>query len=353
MLPYWLLFAIWTAGALQTERSRSQGMRFAFFLAASAITIFMIGLRLEVGGDWGAYQRMYESIFFLSLSDALPITDTGYGFLNWVSAQIDGGVYLVNLVCACLFVGGFAYLCTRQPNPALAMLVSIPYLVIVVAMGYTRQAAAIGVICYAITSASERHLLRLVLLIGVAALMHKTAILILPIALYPIFRRNLLLGAFGLGLFAALFVLLLRSASDALITSYVQGTYDSQGALIRVSMNVLAAILFLWKRDRIEMPDYQKMFWSLCSILALVSLVALFSASASSGIDRISLYLIPLQAIVYSRLPYMLSADSRRGLPSVVIAVVGYSFAVQYVWLNYADNASYWLPYRSAVFAAS
>lgn len=71
-------------------------------------------------------------------------------------------------------------------------------------------------------------------------------------------------------------------------------------------------------------------------------------SSASSGVDRLSLYLIPLQAVVYSRLPYILSRDGR-ALPSVLIAVVGYSFLVQFVWLNYADNANYWLPYSLPV----
>lgn len=38
-------------------------------------------------------------------------------------------------------------------NPLLAILVAVPNLIIVVAMGYTRQAAAIGLICFAVADA--------------------------------------------------------------------------------------------------------------------------------------------------------------------------------------------------------
>lgn len=345
MLPYWLLFALWTAGAVQAERRRVQDPRVIFFIGAAALTALMIGLRFQVGGDWLSYQRTYEGIFFLSLPQALGETDAGYAALNWLAAQGNIGIVFVNVVCGALFMAGVARLAWLQPNPALAVLVGVPYLVIVVAMGYTRQAAAIGVICLAIADASERRLIRLTLLIGIAALFHKTALLMLPIALVPIFRRNVLLGALGGAIFLVLFAVLLRGSSDKLVTNYVQGNYDSQGANIRVAMNVAAAALFLVLRKRIDLPPFQKSFWMTCSFLALASVVGLVVSSASSGIDRLSLYLIPLQLVVYARLPYV-SSDTGRAAPAALFGILGYSFAVQFVWLNYAANSYYWVPYH-------
>jgi hypothetical protein len=344
LLPYWLLFMLWLVAALQAERRRAQDPLTILFVTATVLTILMIGLRFEVGGDWGAYFRIYESIYFIPLQSSLSITDPGYAVVNWFAAQTNTGITFINLLCSALFMSGFARLAWKQPNPGLAVLVAVPYLIIVVAMGYTRQAAAIGIICFAIADASERHLIRLTILIGIAALFHKTAILILPITLVPIFRRSALFGAFGIVLFLVLFILLLRDTSDQLITNYVQSDYDSQGALIRVLMNVLAGLLFLLLRKHIDIPVFQKSFWTVCAIISIFSMAALMISSASSGVDRLSLYLIPLQAIVYSRLPYILSREGK-SLPSVLIAVVGYSFLVQFVWLKYADNSHYWLPY--------
>lgn len=344
MYPYWLLFTVWTIGAVQASRSGSRNAELILFLAASGLTMLMIGLRFEVGGDWGQYQIIYDNIFFLDFQNALSTTDPGYSSVNWLGAQVGLGITFVNFVCAALFTIGVARLAWKQSNPALAMLIAVPYLIIVVAMGYTRQAAAIGLICLAIADASERRLARLAILILTAALFHKTAILTLPIALVPVFRRSFLLGLSGGILFIILAVIILRDASDGLVTNYVQGNYDSQGAAVRIAMNVVAAGVFLACRKRVYITEFQQNYWTACSILAILSVPVLMLSSASSGIDRISLYLIPLQIVTYSRLPLALSRTSN-ALPSIMIGVIGYSFLVQFVWLNYADNANYWLPY--------
>lgn len=344
MLPYWLMFALWATGAVQAERRRAQDQRQVFFILAAVATALMIGLRYEVGGDWGTYQHMYDGIYFLALPSALTTTDPGYAAVNWLATRADLGITFVNTVCAALFMGGFARLAWRQPNPALAVLIAVPYLIIVVAMGYTRQAAAIGLICFAIADASERQLLRVVVLIGIAALFHKTAILVLPIALVPVFRRSALLGASGVTMFIILFALLLRDTSEELVTNYLKSNYDSQGAAVRTAINVVAAVLFLLFRKFFDIPTFQKSFWTMCALLSIFSVVALAVASASSGVDRLSLYLIPLQSVVYSNLPYALSRNGR-ALVSVLVALIGYSFLVQFVWLNYADNAVAWIPY--------
>lgn len=348
MYPYWLLFAVWAAGALQASRQRSRDAQLLFFIAATLLTTLMIGLRSEVGGDWGSYQRIYENIFFLRFSAALTASDPGYAALNWLSARIGLGITLVNLVCAILFMGGLARLAWKQPNPALGILVAVPYLIIVVAMGYTRQAAAIGLICLAIADASEHRLIRLTFLIFVATLFHKTAVLILPLVLVPIFRRNSLLGLMGAALFVLLFIWFLQDTSDRLINNYAQSNYDSQGAAVRVMMNVVASIAFILIRKKVAMSPFQVSFWLVCSILSMLSVIALLTISASSGVDRLSLYLVPIQIVAYANLPYSLRR-SRTSDASVLLGLVSYAALIQYTWLNYANNASYWMPYKAGL----
>lgn len=339
---------MWSIAAVQTERRHGHAPRVLLFIGAAIATTLMVGLRNAVGGDWATYQGMYEDIFFLSLPLATEVTDPGYAVVNWSMAQFGAGLPFVNLICAILFTGGLARLAWRQPNPALAMLVAVPYLIIVVAMGYTRQATAIGILCFAVADASQHKILRLVILVGIAALFHKTAILFLPILLAPIITKNFLLGLFGAVAFALLYTVFLGSSSDRLVTNYINSDYNSQGAAIRVTMNVLAAALMLAFRNRMGLDNFSKSFWTICSVLAFASVPALAVSSASSGIDRLALFLIPLQIITFSRLPYALSRTSQP-LPSILLGVIAYSFAVQLVWLNYADNASSWLPYAMAI----
>jgi hypothetical protein len=50
---------------------------------------------------------------------------------------------------------------------------------------------------------------------------------------------------------------------------------------------------------------------------------------------------MPLQLAVLARVALL----GRSRLPGTA-AVLAYSFAVQFVWLNFADNARYWVPYQ-------
>lgn len=348
MLVYWLIFAFWSVVAVQAERRSDHDPRQLLFTAAAIIMTALIGFRYQVGADWYNYLEIFNNLSLLTLPDALRATDPGYGLFNWLAVQLGFGVVFVNVLCAILFFYGFAVLAWRQPNPALAVLVATPYLIIVVSMGYTRQAAAIGLLCVAITDVSQRNLIKIVVLIGLAALLHKSAILMLPIILAPIFLKNYVLGALGAAVFVALFFVILRTSADGLVDQYVTSTYDSQGAAIRITMNVVAAVLFLLLRNRMDFSYFQRVFWTCNSLLALLSIVALVVFSASSGVDRFSVYLIPLQVVTYSRLPYALGKDGK-AVPSILFAVLFYSFCVQAVWLNFADNAQAWLPYRNAL----
>lgn len=294
---------------------------------------------------------MYNDIYFQPLIPALSLSDPGYAALNWMFGQADIGVWAVNLVCGILFMAGVGRLASRQPAPWLAIVVAVPYLVIVVAMGYTRQAAAIGLICFGLADASEQSLRRMVICITLATLFHKTAILILPVMLAPIATRKPLYGLIGCIMFVSLFAVFLRGNSDQLVTNYVQSNYDSQGAAIRIGMNVLAAVVLLLLRNRMALPPYQRTFWTYNALLALTSVPALLAFSASSGVDRLSLFLIPLQLVAFSRLPLAWSG-TRASSATLTLCVIAYSFTIQFVWLNYAANAKSWLPYDNVVLPA-
>ncbi len=350
MTAYWILFGIWMLGAVQFARRHSHSYDRIFFSTAILITTLMIGLRYEVGGDWLNYLAIYREIFFQPLSVALGRTDPGYGFLNWLGARANWDLWFVDLGCGILFMAGLGRLALRQPNPWLTVLVAIPYLVIVVAMGFTRQAAAIGIICWAVADAAPNRIGRIIVLVGFAAMFHKTAILFLPLLLVPIFARNFLLGIAGAVIFVLLFNVFLSDTSDHLVTTYATGNYDSQGAGIRVAMNVLAAGVLIAFRNRMGFDHFIKIFWTICAILSLVSVVALIVLPSSSGVDRLSMFLIPLQIVTLSRLPYALSRTGQP-VPSLLLGVIAYSAAVQFVWLNFADNSWAWKPYQSVLTA--
>lgn len=347
MIPYFALLGLWLVGTIQFSGKGQVAVERVLYAVALVITILMVGLRYRVGGDWTTYEEMYSDIALQPLSTAVTLAEPAYAVLNWLSAKADGGIYLVNLACAAVFLLGLSTLLRKQPNPWLAMTVAVPYLVTVVGMGYTRQAAAIGIICWAIAGTGRDRLVAVVAKVALAALFHKTAILFLPILLAPIARRNVLMGIFGSLAFAMLALLALQGATDRLVTNYVNSDYQSNGATIRIAMNVLAAVLFLVFRKAFALSSSERLTWTILSGMAIGSVVALLYSSSSVGVDRLSLFLIPLQVFVYGNLPSTRLA--RRASILTTLSVLGYCCAVQYVYLAYGTFSYTWLPYRNII----
>jgi hypothetical protein len=221
-------------------------------------------------------------------------------------------------------------------------------MLVVVGMGYSRQAVALGFALLGLTALGEHRVRMFVVYIVLGALFHKSAVLLLPIAALAATRNRLLTGAMVLVVTALMYYLLVEESADALWTNYVESQRESEGGAIRVAMNAVPAVVLLIFRKTLVPDEQQRKLWVWVSILALVCvpLVPL----ASTAVDRVALYLIPLQLYVFARLPRL--AGRNAGFRTMlVLGVVGYYFAVQYVWLNYATHAQYWLPYQFAPFA--
>jgi hypothetical protein len=302
----------------------------------------MVGLRYQVGGDWLSYLKILETIDQIDVG--IRTQDPGYSFLNWVAARLGFEIWFVNLACAVLFTHGLTQFARRQPNPWLAFVIAVPYLIIVVAMGYTRQGVAIGFILAGL-AVLDKSIWRFVIYMALAAAFHKSAIVVLPLVALSTSQRRIVTGAIFIVSAGVLYYAFVQASIDRLMTNYVEAVYASQGAGVRVAMNIPPAVLFLLMPRRFAATDQEKKLWRNFALAALVALLMLRFTSSTTAVDRLALYIIPLQLFVLSRVPL---AFSNNGKPSLVLTLllILYSFAIQFVWLNYADNAPSWLPYQ-------
>ena len=345
MLPYllaWSVFALPGAGAGRRIAGSS-------LLALLLFLTLLIGLRDRVGGDWGNYLPYLERSFGISLVEVLAASEPGYGLLNWIAANQGGGVYLVNSICGLIFSSGLLLFCRAQPRPWLALTIAFPYLVVVVAMGYSRQGVAIGLELLALLALQRDRLLQFLAWIALAATFHRTVLVLLLLPASTLSRsfrfshliRLVLLAGAAYGLYSAV----LAPDMDYYLQGYIDTGYQSQGALIRVLLCLLPALLFLFNRRRFQLLPGVQRIWSMISLLAVGAGIGLATVASSTAIDRLALYLIPLQLFVGSRLP-----DARLfGLlpASWTQLLVLATLAVLVVWLLYAANAFAWLPYRN------
>jgi len=328
---------------------RSRRLAGSAFLALLFFLTLLIGLRDQVGGDWFNYFPYLERSLGIPLADVFLEDEPGYGLLNWIGANWGGDVYLVNTLCGLVFTIGLLIFCRAQPRPWLALTLAFPYLITVVAMGYSRQGVAIGLEMIALLALQRNRLLQFLGWIALAATFHRTVLvlLILPastlsgnLRFSQLLRLLLLIGS-AYGLYSAV----IAPDIDYYVQGYIESQYQSQGALIRVLLCLLPALVFLFNRRRFQLPADTQRIWTFMSLLAVAAAVGLFTIASSTAVDRLALYLIPLQIFVGSRIPdtriFGIAPASWNQL------LIAFSLAVLLGWLLFAGHSQYWLPYRN------
>lgn len=344
MWPYWLMFLIPAFGLLVSKRIRpSQAwVPWAFI---GLLFSLMIGLRHEVGSDWYTYSSQFWLYGQMSLLDAVDVgKDPGYYGLISVVSRAGGEIYTLNLICASLLVVGVVALARKQPVPWLAFLASVPYLLIVVGMGYSRQAAAIGCAMLGLVALGESRVRLFVFWIFVGATFHKTAVLLIPIAALAADRNRIWTAAWIAMMFGVGTWLFLYDSQEALVRNYVESNYAnaSQGAGIRVAMNAVPSVLVIMFRRKLFGVRRDFRLWMWMALLSLACLPLLMISA--TAVDRMALYFIPLQLVVFARLPLLAKGGGGRFL--IAVSVIAYYAIVQYVWLNYAGHVEDWVPYQ-------
>jgi len=347
MLIYWFLFFIPLIAALSPVRLTKDARIFMLILVG-LVFIFLIGFRHQVGGDWLSYLRSYNAINNTSFYEALLHSDLGYVVLNKASGLLDGGIYLVNIVAAFIFTAGVFAFSYRQPQTWLALLVAVPYLIIVVGMGYTRQSIAIGFSFFALNAITDRKFFAFIFWVMIAVLFHKTAIILLPLLIVLSKSKfYALLSLVFIVMSAFILFFILPEGFLDLIKYYITDQYmESSGALLRVIMNAIPALIMLFFGHHLTSMYEELILWKLFSIVALLFLPLVFFAS--TAVDRIALYIIPLQMFVFSRVYIAVNFDIAKA--AVVVFIISYYAIIQIIWLNYAAYSRYWVPYNSIIF---
>lgn len=352
-ITYWFLF--FTAAFKSMHASNTSSLKnynkneiiISWWHVCFIVIVLLIGFRFEVGGDWGTYIELAESTknsSFDSIFSNLR-NDVSYQLINWLGQNLGGGIYLVNFICAIFFSWGLIKFCRILPRPWLALVIAIPYLLIVVAMGYSRQGIAIGISLLAISALMQNKNIQFVAWILFAATFHKSSAILLPIAFLS-FGKKGISQLISLTLIAAIFfVVMIQESAEAIVENYILIDQQSSGAPVRLAMNALAAIIFLLYRNRFHLSKFQESFWTNISWTSFGFVVLLFILPSSIALDRIALYWIPLQLLVWSKFPDIMGESYSLNRKWVLLVCL-YSAAVLFVWLYFASHSSSWIPYK-------
>ena len=350
MLPYWLLLGVFALGALISQPDLRRKKPIGATILAALVLIVMIGLREEIGVDWGNYLRAWKAAPAMSLERFLAFRpgDPVFHSMMWSMSNFGWPYWSLNLVCATVFTWGLVRFSRQQPNAWLAIAVAIPYLVIVIAMSGVRQATAIGFVFLALASFRSGSTKGFLLWTLIAALFHASAIVVLPFAGLSLARNRfqslvLVLATLLLGYFVV------GSTFDEYSRNYL-GRYAvrSSGTVFRIWMSVLPALIYLMLNKRLPLTEQERGLWRNFSLLAVASVPLLFVVSSTTALDRLLLYAFPLQIMVLAWLPYLFGRRIERLV--ITVLILAYLGLQQYVFFNYAFNRYAYVPYRNVLF---
>ena len=311
--------------------------------------VFFIGLRYQVGGDWPVYLRHINRMEGISLLDAiLTIDEPLYALIKWLAWNTQGSDFLLNLILSTIFVIGLSAFLKTTPRPWLALCVAFPYFVVVVAMGYARQGGALGIILFAFSliNSGRISLLKYLLLISLAATIHKSSIVLAPFGLFLI-KRNLFLNI--IFIFTSSLVLFFCTSSRILI--YILGGIHWIRCRFLRSFNknfngfIDIYFIFLF-RSRMNIPNNCRAFWTAYCIGGFGLLILYFIVPSSTIVDRIGLFFLPVQLYIFSLLPDALGTYGKRNLFWTILIII-YYWLVFLIWQNFATHSAEWFPYKS------
>lgn len=265
-----------------------------------------VGFRVDVGCDYGTYQNHYSFGTEGAFIQALSGRDSGHwlliSFLNYLGLHSQS----LNIVASLIFFSGLHSLAKRQPDPLAFIALCFPILIINMPMAATRQSIAIGFICFAYSAIVDRRRFLFLIWIFFGTLFHVSSIVFL--LLFPFVSRDFNLKNISISFLFVIPVLIALLLSDAAALAnerYIQGGSEAAGAAFRLSILTLSGLYFIlrlsisWKQQ--SPSDYKLV---LMGAWMMVGFFILFFLSSVIG-DRFGYYLIPIQAIIFARLPYL------------------------------------------------
>lgn len=304
-----------------------------------------VAFRFEVGCDWLGYLNQYRVFGVKTLEDSLteaePIWKSAFVGQNFLGIAYPW----INVFAATIFFAGIHSIARRLANPLSYLALLFPVLILNMPMGAISQGAAIGIMCFAFLAFVDRQTIRYVVFVFIAAGFHSSAaifLLLAPLVSGQITRQRLVLAA--LLALPGIAVLLTGEAASVANQRYVETDRDAAGAVFRVLQVTLVGLVYFlflkrrWPKD----GQFDKLVY--VGALIMLAIPALLPISTIIG-DRVAYYLLPIQAIILARLPYLDFGKSRR----LIIAMPYFAlFVTLAVWTTISTHFEQcFLPYQS------
>lgn len=343
MLTYYVVFF----GTMLTRlfsTSRKTRDRTLYWLIFALFFLFA-AFRYQVGCDWSGYYRDWLQFSGSTFYDAVTHVEPAHWTIVYLLQTLAIPYPYLNVVAGVIFFLGLNSLARRQPDPLAFLVLSFPILIINMAMSAVRQEEAIGLICVAYGAFIDRRPIKFLGFVFLAYLFHQSALVFL--FLLPFiggsFRRINIVSATFLSL-PGLYLLAGSGAAELAVSRYVDTGIEAAGAPFRLAILALSGIGYMiylskrWSRD--YRADYKLVTIGAWLMIGTIGILLISSTIA----DRFGYYLVPIQLMMFARIPYLRIGRYRQALTVAPYLMLTTVFLV-WTQLSWQFQQCY-IPYR-------
>ena len=318
--------------------------KYVWIFSIFFLSIF-IGLRFEIGGDWVIYKNFFNHLNYKNINlNFKEFLDYGmlYVAINKIAYYLGIQFVGVNLLLALIFMHSLSNFIKDSDNRWLALAISVPIIILILAMGYMRQGLAFAFSLYLIKNLENKKLSLAYIYLIFAILSHKSAIILSIFILFYVIYYRKYFQLVALILIPTFFALLFFDKFSHLFYFYV-GSGQHMLALGSVPRSLLlvivAALFFILKNKYLDMTNYQFFFYKWMSYLIIIMFP--FAVIASVATDRMLLYLYSLKLALIS-----FAKLKNVKINIIIFILVSIYFFYLLVWSFYGVNSLSWLPYN-------
>lgn len=281
MIPYLFLFLL-ASFLFFIPSDKKPGIGFYIFLIA---TILFAGLRDMIGGyDVYIYGELYEATPAQIL--AFSNFELGFRWFYVFLRQLSSDRYFMFFVCAVLIMVTH-FFTVKKHSPILYFSLFILFCkFFLMSFVYLRQGIAMGIVWYSISYILKKDLLRFLVLVGLAYLFHKSALIFVPIY----FLANLRFTHLNMLVIAVVAILISLSPLTEFFMQFIVENTDNEKIEIYAAksgeINVLYLIealllifLLLKFRDTFYKTPKETLLLNGLFFYILINIIALTNAS--------------------------------------------------------------------------
>ena len=332
--------------------------KYLYFITFLFLTFF-IGFRNEIGCDWNAYFENFSSVNSKSLNILFTqnnikelgnqIYDIGYTLIIKI-LSFRFNFEIIILILSLFFTVPLFIFCSQLKRPYLALTISYPYFFVVIGMGLIRQSIAISLLMLCIIFISNKNFNKFLLFNIFSSLFHFSAIifsslLFIFVDYFQKKRLNLLI-ALILGTILILLTFYNYEPVFSKILAYLNpsNSYnEAKSAIVIWTINFLPITLYLNNISKFKFNKFLKRIIIFFFVFEIFLFFLIFFNTIFAY--RFSLYCFPISIYIISFLPdaEILKIKSEY----ITFSIVFLCFASLNFWLQNANHASCWLPYKN------